>query len=144
VAPSVLLGMDSSEEDDVLGLMGLALVLKGKERRKRKWTKDWLLKREKYTHTNVLNELKFQTDDFKNYLRMDEDTYQNLLTMVTPLIEKKDTNMRKSISAHERLSATLRYLATGRSFQDLKFSTFISPQSLGKTVPKKIFFFIEG
>lgn len=56
--------------------------------------------------------------------------------MVTPMIKKEDTVMRNSISAHERLSVTLRFLATGRSYEDLKFSAIISPQALGKNIPE--------
>lgn len=67
---------------------------------------------------------------------MDEKTYLELLSMVTPIIKKEDTVMRKSISAHERLSVTLRFLATGRSYKDLKFSSVISPQALGKIIPE--------
>jgi hypothetical protein len=104
------------------------------KRKRKKWCKDWLLKRDTYSHVNLLNELKFEPEDFKNYLRMDEKTYLELLSMVTPMIKKEDTVMRKSISAHERLSVTLRFLATGRSYEDLKFSSAISPQALGKII----------
>jgi predicted protein tyrosine phosphatase len=47
---------------------------------------------------------------------------------------KKDTNMRRAITPNERLTATLRYLllATGRTLQDLTFSTLISPQAMGR------------
>jgi hypothetical protein len=31
--------------------------------------------------------------------------------------------MRQSISPHERLTVTLRYLATGRSYTDLQYSS---------------------
>lgn len=34
--------------------------------------------------------------------------------MVTPLIEKQDTNMHLAVTAAERLTLTLRYLATGK------------------------------
>lgn len=44
--------------------------------------------------------------------------------------------MRQSISPEERLLVTLRYLATGRSMEDLKFSAIISPQALGKIIPE--------
>jgi hypothetical protein len=44
-------------------------------------------------------------------------------------IEKQKTRMRRTISAEERLTPTLRFLATGRSFEDLKFTTVISPQA---------------
>ncbi|CAH2010535.1 unnamed protein product [Acanthoscelides obtectus] len=67
---------------------------------------------------------------------MDENTYLKLLAMVTPMITRMDTIMRNSISAHERLSVTLRFLATGRSYEDLKFSSIISPQALGKIIPE--------
>ena len=67
---------------------------------------------------------------------MSESTYLTLLSMVSPLIQKKDTAMRQAITPHERLTATLRFLATGRSYEDLKFSTIMSPQALGKIVPE--------
>jgi len=44
---------------------------------------------------------------------MDTETFEELLEKVTPLIEKKDTHLRESIPAAERLSLTLRHLATG-------------------------------
>lgn len=67
---------------------------------------------------------------------MTETTYQKLLSLVSPLIKKKDTVIRRAISPHERLTATLRFLATGRSYECLKFSTRILPQSLGKIIPE--------
>ncbi|XP_068219245.1 uncharacterized protein, partial [Palaemon carinicauda] len=74
--------------------------------------------------------LKLEPDDWCNYLRMDEDTYIYLLNRVSPFITYEDTNMRKAITPHERLSVTLRYLATGRSLNDLKYSAIISTSSL--------------
>ena len=44
--------------------------------------------------------------------------------------------MRRAITSHERLSVTLRFLATGRSYEDLKFSAAISPQALGVIIPE--------
>lgn len=44
---------------------------------------------------------------------MDTATFEELLEKVTPLIKKEDTHLRESIPAAERLSLTLRYLATG-------------------------------
>jgi len=46
--------------------------------------------------------------------------------------------MRKAITPHERLTATLRFLATGRSQGDLKFSTIMSPQALGKNYTRDL------
>jgi len=44
--------------------------------------------------------------------------------------------MRQAVTPHERPAATLRFLATGRSYEDLKFSTIMSPQALGKIIPE--------
>ena len=51
---------------------------------------------------------------------MDAASYDELLDMVRPLIQKEDTIMREAIPPNERLSITLRFLATGNSFEDLK------------------------
>ncbi|CAH2009892.1 unnamed protein product [Acanthoscelides obtectus] len=75
------------------------------------------------------------TNDLNNYLRMDDMCFNELLSMVKPFISKKNTKMRKSITAEERLIVTLRYLATGRSLEGLKFSAVISPQALGRIIP---------
>ena len=44
---------------------------------------------------------------------MPPDVYEYLLESVRPFITKTDTNYRKAISAEERLSMTMRYLALG-------------------------------
>jgi len=44
--------------------------------------------------------------------------------------------MRNAITPEARIAATLRFLDNGRSFEDLKFATIISPQALGKIIPE--------
>lgn len=95
-----------------------------------------MLKRNLFSHTNLIAELRREPDDFRNYLRMDESTYQHLLDLVTPLILRADSVMRRAITPHERLSATLRFLATGRSYEDMKFSTCISKPALSAIIPE--------
>lgn len=87
-----------------------------------------------YCDTKLLSVL--DDDDFKNYLRMDNSTFMLLLEKVGPYICKEDTVMRDCVTAEQRLVATLRFLATGRSYEDLKFSCKISPQLLGKVIPE--------
>jgi hypothetical protein len=68
---------------------------KSKRKNKRKmWCKEWLQKRNTYSHVNLLTELKLAPNDWHNYLRMDEETYLQLLSLVAPLLEKKNTVMR--------------------------------------------------
>ena len=57
-------------------------------------------------------------DDFKNYLRMADEIFQEIHATIAPFIQKQDTKLRKAISSEERLIATLRFLATGRSHTD--------------------------
>jgi len=113
-----------------------AMMLSAKKKRKRNmWSKMWYLKRNISCDYHLLNELReTEVEDYKNYLRMNEDTFNVLLNKVSPYIEKKDTCMREAIPPKLRLIATLRYLATGRSFEDMKFSLRISPQALGKII----------
>ncbi|VVC38853.1 Hypothetical protein CINCED_3A003670 [Cinara cedri] len=104
-------------------LMAVSCLKTRVKKRKRKiWVKDWLSKRAKYLHVNLLTELRICPKDWQNYLRIDEDTYLKLLALITPFIKKNDTVMRQAISPHERLTTILRFLATGRSYADLKFS----------------------
>lgn len=105
--------------------------------RKRFWVKEWLQDRESLSHMKLVKRLKnTSTEDLKNYLRMDEACFKKILKLVKPYLQRKNTVMRKAISAEERLLVTLRFLATGRTFEDLKYSAIISPQALGKIIPE--------
>ncbi|XP_077314623.1 uncharacterized protein LOC143934951 [Lithobates pipiens] len=120
----------------------IALEEEKKKRRKnrrksRVWTKNWLLQREKFSHINLLTNLRENNpEDYRNYLRMTQESFGMLLSHVRPHITKQDSCMRKAVSAEERLMATLRFLATGRSFEDMKITTGISAQSLGRIIPE--------
>ena len=126
-----------SSLDDNLVPIALACYFKVKGRKRKIWSKQWLRKRQTYSHVNLMKELILEKDDWFNYIRMDHDTYLELLSQVSPLIEKKNTRMREAISPHERLSATLRFLATGRTYSDLKFTTVISQPYLTLIIPEK-------
>ncbi|XP_046686048.1 uncharacterized protein LOC124371751, partial [Homalodisca vitripennis] len=77
-----------------------------------------------------------EPQDFKNYLRMSEESFEYLFGRLCEHIEKEDSLLRTSIPAKERLAATLQFLASGRSYENLKFSCAISPQALGKIIPE--------
>lgn len=51
--------------------------------------------------------------DFMRYLSIDPATFDLLLKIICIRIEKQDTKFRDSTSASDRLTITLRYLATG-------------------------------
>lgn len=130
--------MDDSFEHLLAMVMMAACADEAEEqatKRRRIWSKEWLLERPKFSNMELLEKL-HQTEplDFQNFLRMDIETFEALLDLVTPYIKKKDTVMREAITPKARLAVTLRFLATGNSFEDLKFSSAISPQSIGEIV----------
>jgi hypothetical protein len=83
-----------------------------------------------------MEELRSSSKDYCNYLRMSEDNVISLLEKIRPLIEKEDTVLRTAITAEERLAITIRFLAIGRSYEDLTFSAIIYPQALAKILPE--------
>lgn len=108
---------------------------KKKNQRRRIWMKDWFHKRDHYSHVVLLKQICLtDASDFTNYFRMSEDRYYYLLRLVEPFLMRQDTHMRKSLPVNERLALTLRYLATDRSFEDLKFSAVMSPASISKAI----------
>lgn len=69
-----------------------------------------------------MKEFQNEPNDWWNYIRIDEKTYVKLLRLVAPFIVKNDTDMRRGITPHERLSAIIRFFATGK--KDMEFSTY--------------------
>ena len=61
---------------------------------------------------------------------MNEETYLNLFSLLSPIIKKQNTVMRQAITPHEGLTATLQFIVTGRSYEDLKSTTVISSHLL--------------
>jgi hypothetical protein len=56
--------------------------------------------------------------------------------VVAPVTEKQFASMRQRISRHERLTVSLRFLATGRPYEDINFTSTISPQARSKKNPE--------
>lgn len=71
---------------------------------------------------------------FFRYHRMTPARFEHLLSLVEDQITKKRTNFREPISARERLSVTLRFLATGESQQSLSFSYRIGRNTVSTIV----------
>ena len=67
--------------------IALAVRLK-KEKKKRRWIKEWLKKRNKYTHENLLKDLRLsEPSDFQNFLRLDATSFDELLKIIMPRTE---------------------------------------------------------
>ncbi|KAM4034741.1 LOW QUALITY PROTEIN: uncharacterized protein ACNLHF_021427 [Anomaloglossus baeobatrachus] len=100
------------------------------------WAREWLLERDRFSHLNLLRELQERhPNDFQNYLRMSENSFKFLLQRVEHQISRQNTVMRAAVTSVERLSVTLRFLATGRTLTDLQYSSAISLSALSSIIP---------
>ncbi|XP_066593215.1 uncharacterized protein [Prorops nasuta] len=87
----------------------------------------------------LFNELRLEDPtSFTNYIRLEEGIMNELIDLVTPFIKKHNTILREAISPKIRLATTLRYLATGSTFQDLSYSTRIAPNTLSQLIPETL------
>lgn len=92
-----------------------------RKKKKRCWVKKWITRRNDLGASNTLC-LELQLEDeetFKNKFRVAKTQFIYLLQKIGPSIQKSDTNMRQAIAARTKLEITLKYLATGDSFQTL-------------------------
>ncbi|PNF18923.1 hypothetical protein B7P43_G18066, partial [Cryptotermes secundus] len=64
-------------------------------------------------------------------LQMSDENLKHVIAKV-----KQDTVVPNAITPEARIVATLRFPATRRSFEDLKFATIKSPQALDKIIPE--------
>ena len=53
---------------------------------------------------------------------MNTEAFEELLNLVTPMLQKKRTSMRKPLTVEEKLARTLRFLATGESYNSINFA----------------------
>lgn len=114
---------------------------KEKERKRKKksvWTRQWLLHRPDYGWCDKLL-VELAREDlpaYRNFLRVSPDLFQELLNKVGPIIERKDTFMRKALTPTERLAITLRYLATGDSYKSMRFGFRVAHNTISVLIPE--------
>ena len=70
-------------------------------------------------------------------INQNDQLFNELLKNITLYSTTKNTVMRDYLSVEERLALTLRFLATGRALEDMKFSVTISPSAISQAVFEK-------
>ncbi|XP_050501502.1 uncharacterized protein LOC114342461 [Diabrotica virgifera virgifera] len=73
---------------------------------------------------------------FHNFVRMSSSDFEELMTLIGGKIAKLNTNFRDSISIKDRLAVTLRFLASGDSYQSLMYLCKISVPSISRIIPE--------
>ena len=111
------------------------LMAKKKHQRKHKvWVRKLFRERfEKGEYKLVLDMKLFDHELFFRYFRMLPDKFEELLSIVGPSLLKNCRN-REPISPEERLSVTLRHLATGDSHATIAMSYRMSPTTVGRII----------
>lgn len=69
---------------------------------------------------------------YRNYMRMTLDDFEFILHLVTPIIRRQDTVMRRSVQPHTRLALTLRYLGTGEEYSSLEYQFRVGSSTILK------------
>ncbi|KAK4301525.1 hypothetical protein Pmani_026303 [Petrolisthes manimaculis] len=104
--------------------------MKKKKKARRHWVKPWMARKSKNVFNNLLKEMCLEDQQaFYDYHRMHRKNFAELLELVSPLIKKQDTKMRKAVSPAQRLSITLRYLATEEALLPLNETEAIEGHS---------------
>lgn len=121
----------------------ILLLIKSKKKRQRRrrwWQVPYFKSRQ-----NIVPELKSHqlSGHYANFLKLSPELYENLLQMVSSKIAKKETHFRLPISVEDKLSLTLRFLATGDSYTSLQYLFRISKQSISIIIPKVCLAIIE-
>jgi hypothetical protein len=83
-------------------------------RKPRIWVRPWIGRRMDYGFFETLMQELAAEDrpGYKNFIRIYPELFNELVNLVSPLISRQNTNMRRAIPADLRLALTLRFLAT--------------------------------
>ncbi|XP_014667953.1 PREDICTED: uncharacterized protein LOC106809400 [Priapulus caudatus] len=105
-------------------------------RNRQTWTRQWIQRRRTLGIVrNLQQELYLEdTEGFRQYLRMSPESFLHILDKIKDKITKEDTVMRQAITAKERLSVTLRFLATGESFRSLSFQYRMGERTISEII----------
>lgn len=139
--------MTSNVEDVILAAATCVILCRRRVNKRRFWVRPSLRARGTYSGTTLLQDLTMDDIDpltgdikcdgsFKNFLRMTSSDFDYLINEIGHKIGKKDTTFRDAIPVKERLAVTLRFLASGDSYQSLSYLFKFSKQSISNIVPE--------
>ena len=129
--------MDASHQNDIAIICVFTIVwayayhkhftrATAKKKKKRAiWVIEWLAQRRVKGEYNSLVALLMLTNHYRGFIQMTDDTFQELLRKIKPYIEKKWTVMGDLTPAEDKLTLTLRFLATSDSYSRFGFLFFI-------------------
>lgn len=104
---------------------------------KRMWMRPWLQDKHKGHATQLLDDILGCGDkkSYKNFLRLNEEQFKEILDRIAHRIKKQDTNMRLAITPEQKLTLTLKFLASGDSFKSLEHDFRIAANTMSAIIP---------
>ncbi|XP_074030781.1 uncharacterized protein [Leptinotarsa decemlineata] len=146
----------SDSEDAAVAAAAIIIAVAGsqQDRRRRRprrfWVRPSLVRsRKKYSTEEFMKDLLLNDVDdlnleyrcdvgFRNFFRMSNSDFENILRKIAPVIIKQDTKFRPAISVSDRLTITLRFLATGDSYVSLGHLFKISKQAISADIVPEV------
>lgn len=127
-------------------LAAATVIFSRQKRERRYWIKPSLQARKRYSGSDLLKDLNEDDIDnlsyevrcdgsFKNFLRMTSGDFEHLLIAIGHKIAKQDTSFRDAVPAREKLAITLRFLASGDSYQSLSYLFKVSKSTISLFIP---------
>ncbi|KAG8239714.1 hypothetical protein J437_LFUL019072, partial [Ladona fulva] len=103
------------------------------EQKRSCWVKPWIMQQSEFSACSMLaKELRIEDPlQFRNFVRMSSQQLQLMVELLGPIIGKKDTKFRTAISVHDRVMVTLRFLASGDSYNSLQYLFRIPTCTIG-------------
>ncbi|GBP40871.1 hypothetical protein EVAR_88932_1 [Eumeta japonica] len=122
------------EDDDLLAIAFLLLINKKKKRR-RYWIHP-LNTRRVYESPYYLKRAKLRAhpNKFFDFYRMSINSFDELHNGIRDKLIKQNTCMRLSLDTEEKLTITLRFLATGKNFEELHFEYLMGSRTVSAVV----------
>ncbi|XP_029944258.1 putative nuclease HARBI1 [Salarias fasciatus] len=128
--------MDPVKRAAWLYLIHTAEPRRRRRRVRRAWVHDIIQRRSEFGEFHhLLQELRQDECRFQRYFRLTCAQFDDLLARVGARITYQDTNYRRSISADERLSICLRFLATGDSYRTIANSFRVGVSTVSTIIP---------
>lgn len=107
--------MVSKRQKIAAAIIVISVLNKKQKKPRSAWERKWIQRRQLHGAYDTLSrELRMEDPcQLRNFIRMSAEDFEELSLWIAPIVQKKDTNMRQSISVGERLMLTIRFLATG-------------------------------
>lgn len=117
------------QHENYLNQLAIAQYIQGRRRWRRgkrgrsMWTRAWIQRRRQFgLYDQLLVELRREDPrSFVNFMRMSPEMYDEILERVRHRITKQYTWFREPLEPGIKLALTLRHLASGTKYSDMKF-----------------------